>query len=303
MSFLNPAMLLPKPLALTPATTNTLIPPFPLWLYKYLAAFPITGLLGMDHFAIGSNFTGLMKLAVNLLTLGSWYAFDVVQVYNAQNIRDKGLQYPFFDFGEIGKGKIDDEPMNIMSKNTQLWIYIIFVCLFAGLYYISSLFLSASNKLVPTLIRYFSKFTFYAALALACYTAFIFLTNKTSNIINTITPTSQSGALSTLFNQAGVRNPALGVAPSSSVLKALSSSSLASTFGKMFGGGEIYNDLNELKEIAKKVQNGGSKESFTHIYFMLILLLIPISGLTIYTLRKYNKPTKKDEISGNTRTI
>ena len=294
-------LLLPKPLALTASTRNTLLPPFPLWLYKYLVAFPITGMLGMDHFAIGSNFTGLMKLAVNLLTLGSWYAFDIVQVYNAQNIREHGLQYPFFDFGNIGKGKIDEEPMKIMTKNTQLWIYIMFFCLFGGLYYFSSLFISTSTKLVPTIILYFSKFTFYTALAIAAYTAFFFLTAKSTNLINSVIPTSQSGALSSLFAQQGISNPALGIAPRSSVLTALSGTRLGSTFGSMFGGGS---EMNTLKEIAKQVQEGGAtKESFTHIYFMLILLLIPVSGLLIYTLRKYKSTTKKDEVSGNTRTI
>ena len=63
----------------------------------------------------------------------------------------------------------------------------------------------------------------------------------------------------------------------------------------MFGGGE----MNELTNIAKDVMSGGAKESNQHIYFGLILALIPLSGFLIYTLRKIKN--KNYEVSADSR--
>ena len=64
---------------------------------------------------------------------------------------------------------------------------------------------------------------------------------------------------------------------------------------ELFGGGE----MNELTNIAKDVMSGGAKESNQHIYFGLILALIPLSGFLIYTLRKIKK--KSYEVSVDSR--
>ena len=147
-SFINPIGVIPTPISVLQSSAAAILPPFPLWLYKLLAAFPITGLLGFDHFALGSNFTGLMKIFINVITLGSWYAFDIVQAYNKANIGQTGLEVPFFKYGEIGKNRISDEPMKNMTKNTQIWLYLLIASLFFGAYYISSLFLSTSDNLL-----------------------------------------------------------------------------------------------------------------------------------------------------------
>ena len=245
-SFLNPTSIIPTPLSVLQATAGAILPPFPLWLYKLLAAFPITGLLGLDHFAIGSNFSGLMKIFINVVTLGSWYAFDIVQAYKKPNIGQTGLEVPFFKYGEFGKNKITDEPMKNMTKNTQIWLYLLISSLFFGLYMVSSLFLSKSNELVPTIIRYFSHFTFWAGVAVIGFTVIFFFTARSSSFSAVTTATTPGGVLSSLYSATGLSNPALP--KPSAVSSLLSSLPMARSF---MGGGK--EDLDDMKSIISSI--------------------------------------------------
>ena len=270
------------------SSIQQIAPPFPLWLYRYLAAFPVSGLLGLDHMAIGSTFTGLTKLIVNMLTLGSWYAFDIVQVYNLQNIRDKGLSVPFFETGGIGKGRINDEPMQSMSKNTQLWIFVLFICVFGGLYYISTFFLSTGTDLISTIIYYFSTVTFFITVALMCYTAFFYLFGKQTNAM----PSTSQGALSALYRESGVLNPKAAKAlPKSNVQSVIGMLPAGMAISRPFipSGIRLGGSYDEIKSIADSViQSGGSHadNSYGHYYFALLLSLLPLSGFFIYYLKK-----------------
>ncbi len=78
----------------------------PVWLYRVLAIFPITGMVAIDHFAIGSTQTAFAKSFVNLLTFGSWYVFDALQSLNGKRVVENGLEIPFYGAAGIGKGKI-----------------------------------------------------------------------------------------------------------------------------------------------------------------------------------------------------
>lgn len=80
----------------------------PVWLYRVLAVFPLTGMAGIDHFAIGSNQTGMAKALVNVITFGSWYVFDAIQSLNGPKVVQEGLEIPFYGHAEIGKGKITE---------------------------------------------------------------------------------------------------------------------------------------------------------------------------------------------------
>lgn len=258
------------PLAINPVDKiSKNLPPFTLWLYKILSVFPLTGFTGIDHMAIGSQFTGFAKLFVNILTLGSWYFYDIVQVYNTTNLRDKGLKIPFLESGSIGKGRIDDLPSKELKQNEKNWLYLLFTLAFGLLYFILSHFLTSSSDPFSTGLRYFSGFILIATLCLGVFTLFSF---SKKNPLMTPVERTPKDIISNLSTIAPPQLPASLTSPLTSSLSILKG-----------GGGE----LDELKKsVSSIMMDGGKKESSEHIYFGLILLFLPIIGFTAYNLRK-----------------
>jgi hypothetical protein len=109
----------------------------PLWLYRLLAIFPLTGMIALDHFAIGSKQSAFAKSLVNIVTFGSWYVFDALQSINGQRIMERGLEIPFYGQTEIGKGKIVDG-VGVGSGGT--FLNILFTLTAAALYILSTMF-------------------------------------------------------------------------------------------------------------------------------------------------------------------
>ncbi len=254
-------------------TVTNNLPPFTLWLYRLLATFPLTGFAGLDHMAIGSQFTGFAKLFINIITLGSWYFYDIVQVYNTKNLRDKGLKIPFLETGSIGKGRIDDIPSKELKSNEKNWLYLLFTLAFGLLYFITTFFLSTSTDTFAKGFRYFSGFLLLASVALGVFTIFSFATNKKQLLTTPTYGTNPRDSLSSLYSTSGLTNPALN--PISNPTPVLT------------GGG-----LNELKNAAISI-GGGKKDTFQPIYFLTILLILPITGFLSYSLRK-KKDNKRE---------
>lgn len=269
------------------------LPPFTLWLYKLLAVFPLTGFTGIDHMAIGSQFTGFAKLFVNVLTLGSWYMYDIVQVYNNTNLRDKGLKIPFLESGSIGKGRIDDLPSKQLKRNEKNWLYLLFTLAFGLLYYISTFFLTTSTELFPTGLRYFSSFLLVITGCLGIFTAFTFSTTTSMNPftqpVNTINPNQ---SLNNLYTQSGMVNPATTQIGSPQVSGLLNQITRGGGNDSLEGG-ELDGSINELRSAAASIMTGGSKQSYDHIYLGSLLLLLPISGFIVYNIKK-KKLLKKE---------
>ena len=274
---------------------KTLVPPIPLWLYKYLAIFPVTGFLGLDHLAIGSEYSFFIKLIVNFLTLGSWYAYDIVQVYNKKAIYKDGLNVPFFEFGGIGVERISAEPMKNMSNNTKLWLYILFIGLFGSVYYLSSFFLSKSNTMLSNLIYLTSKTTFWLTIILGIYTLlFYFFTKGFPFFHNVAVPLSGPSTIPALLNQYNLADPATvartAINPLTAPLIQTPAFQQSGMFVPHLGGGE----MKEIQNISEKLIIG-KKVNKEFLVFGLILTLIPISGFIVYFLRKKNTKSDKDD--------
>jgi hypothetical protein len=261
------------------------LPPFPLWLFKLLTTFPITGLLGIDHMAIGSTFTGFAKLFINIITFGSWYAYDIVQVYNTVNLRDKGLNYPFLESGKIGIGRIDDTPTKELSKSSITWLYLLFTLIFGVAYYLTTFLLNKKSDTLSTAIRFISSLFMFIFIGLALFTALNFM-SPTMNLFTMPTYKTSTGALDEFYAQTARPPP-----NQTTVSRILSTPT--------YGGGYNKPNFNDLRLAAASIlQEGGAKESYAHIYLTTLLLILPIAGFITYTLRKKKlSKKKKDEVS------
>lgn len=282
-SVMNPLPMIANPVG----TIINNLPPFPLWLFQLLATFPVTGILGVDHMAIGSPFTGFAKLFLNIFTLGSWYFYDIIQVYNIENLRDKGLNIPFLEWGNIGAGRIDDTKSKELTKSSKSWLYLLITLLFGSAYFITTFFITKKTDTLSIALRFASSLFMFVFIGLALFTAFSF-SSPSMNLFRMPTFQNPNQALGNLYSTTGM----LPNRDSSSSVGRI----LGTPTSSMYGGGAL--DLNDLRLAAASVlqDGGGSKESYDHIYFGTLLLLLPIAGFISYTLRK-NKMSKKNEVS------
>jgi hypothetical protein len=82
---------------------------------RWLSIFPLTGLLGIDHFYLRSPSTGIAKL-LTLGGVGLWYLWDMLQVgLEGDRVLDFGMSLPFDLKTGVGQGMVTDQP----TKYTQ----------------------------------------------------------------------------------------------------------------------------------------------------------------------------------------
>lgn len=73
--------------------------------FTFVIISVLFGFLGLDHFYLRSFGTGTQKMFVNMLTLGMWYWWDVVQILSdGEKIRKDGLNSPLDWIRGIGRG-------------------------------------------------------------------------------------------------------------------------------------------------------------------------------------------------------
>lgn len=142
----------------------------PVWLYRVLAVFPVTGMAGVDHYAVGSTQTAFAKGLINLITFGSWYFYDILQSLDAEKIATEGLKFPFYEGGNIGAGRLATS-MTGLGKGGESLLNVLFTSAAALLYGVAILF---ENKPAPVgTIAKAAKTMFGSATAgLAGYTAY-----------------------------------------------------------------------------------------------------------------------------------
>lgn len=125
----------------------------------------LLGLLGADHFYLRSFQTGMLKIAFNIVTLGMWHYWDLIQiVYDGKKIREEGLTSPFDWICGIGKGVFTSaeseakKPKYVAQKSYLLYAFLAIFFGFLGF-----------DKL------YMGQFWQGVAKCLSCFNIFLFL--------------------------------------------------------------------------------------------------------------------------------
>lgn len=68
----------------------------PYWAWLLFAIFPFTGFFGIDHLLFRSPTTAMAKGLLNIVTLGSWYFYDIFQgLADREYVKNYGLSTPF----------------------------------------------------------------------------------------------------------------------------------------------------------------------------------------------------------------
>ena len=89
--------------------------------YPYWSLIVISilgGLFGLDHWWLRSPVSGVLKFFGNILTLGLWYFYDILQIISEpENVKQYGLSMPFFGPLGIGAGMFrDSDPAGPEAK-------------------------------------------------------------------------------------------------------------------------------------------------------------------------------------------
>jgi len=101
----------------------------PYWLYQFLTAFPLTGALGIDHLALRSPLTGLLKFISFVPLFGFWYFYDIAQIFGERELVEKyGMAVPFYGPIGLGAGIFDGKNTTPAPKEMpKPWMFIGYV--------------------------------------------------------------------------------------------------------------------------------------------------------------------------------
>jgi hypothetical protein len=105
-------------------------PWYPYW--SLILVSILGGLVGLDHLYLRSPLTAIAKLVVNILGLGIWYLYDLIQILGEKDsILKNGLSIPAFGPAGIGSGMFkDDQPDAEPSKSPLRYLAYMFLVFF-----------------------------------------------------------------------------------------------------------------------------------------------------------------------------
>jgi len=92
-------------------------PWYPYWTLIIISIFG--GFFGLDHYWLRSPSTGFAKGIMNILTLGLWYVYDLIQILGEkESVMKHGLSVPIVGATGIGSGMfVDNQPGTTTSKS------------------------------------------------------------------------------------------------------------------------------------------------------------------------------------------
>jgi hypothetical protein len=104
-------------------------PWYPYWTLIIISI--LGGFFGLDHFWLRSPTTGFAKAIINVLSLGLWYAYDLVQILGEKDtVMKNGLSIPIVGSAGIGSGMfVDNQPGTLTSKSPLRYMAYLFLIL------------------------------------------------------------------------------------------------------------------------------------------------------------------------------
>ena len=82
---------------------------YPYWTLMVLTI--LGGLLGLDHLWLRSPTTAMLKVFVNIFTLGGWWIYDIIQIFkDKERVLETGLSIPIIGAAGIGAGVFRERP-------------------------------------------------------------------------------------------------------------------------------------------------------------------------------------------------
>ena len=83
--------------------------------YVFIILSFVFGFIGLDHFYLRSFGSGMQKFGFNIISLGFWYFWDLIQIVSdGKRVKEEGLTTPFDWIRGIGRGVFEDS-----AKKTQ----------------------------------------------------------------------------------------------------------------------------------------------------------------------------------------
>lgn len=101
-------------------------PWYPYW--TLMIATVVFGFFGLDHLWLRSPLSGLIKAITNVLTLGLWYFYDIIQVFTeSESVKKHGLSAPILGPLGIGAGmfRADVEGETLSKSPIRYILYVI----------------------------------------------------------------------------------------------------------------------------------------------------------------------------------
>ena len=130
--------------------------------YVFAVLSVVFGFFGLDHFYLRSFETGFKKIIVNILGLGLWYVWDVIQVLtDGAKIRKEGLSSPLDWIRGIGRGVFTD-PSQKGGEFVAKKSYLVYAALamFLGCFGLDKFYMGYAWQGIAKLLSCFNIFLF-----------------------------------------------------------------------------------------------------------------------------------------------
>ena len=145
--------------------------------YVFICLSFLLGFFGLDHFYLRSFGTGMQKFGFNMISLGLWYFWDVLQIiYEGEKVKTKGLSSPFDWTRGIGRGVFakplakGEKPDVTYGAKKDIIVYAL-LSIFTGLIGMNKFYMGNVWQGVAQIATTFNILTFFFGLAWALYDA------------------------------------------------------------------------------------------------------------------------------------